>query len=163
MPLSKSLNARLNEQITNEFYSAQVYLAMSCMFEDLGLKVLAALYRKQAAEEREHGLKFVKYIPDVEGRVELQAIAAPSAKYSSVLAAIEAALAHERKVTQQIHDLMALALEEKDYATQAFLQWFVTEQVEEVGTQLQLVQAAKLAGDRLLHLEAYVAQSGLLK
>ncbi len=163
MPLSKALNAKLNEQITNEFYSSQVYLAMACMFEDRGLKVLAALYFKQAEEERQHGLKFVHYIPTVEGHVELQGISAAPAKYETPLAAIEAALAHERKVTQQINDLMTLAESEKDYATRAFLQWFVTEQVEEVETQLQLSQVARIAGERLLQLEAYVAQSGMLK
>ncbi|MEW6251544.1 MAG: ferritin [Planctomycetota bacterium] len=163
MPLSKAMNAKLNEQITNEFYSSQVYLGMASMFENMSLKVLAAFFFKQAEEEREHGMKFVKYIPEVEGEVQLHPIPAPPPKYNSVLAAIEAALAHERKVTQQIHDLVALAETEKDYATRAFLQWFVTEQVEEVDTQIQLAQAARIAGERLLQLEAYVAQSGLLK
>ena len=158
MAVSKAMNARLNDQITNEFYSAQVYLAMACMFEEMGLKMLAAFFRKQAGEEREHGMKFVKFIPDVEGTVKLQAIPQPPGKYKSVTAAIEAALEHERKVTDQINQIMALAETEKDYATRAFINWFVDEQVEEVNTQLQLLQVAKIAGERLLQLEAYVAQ-----
>lgn len=157
MAISKAMNAKLNEQIASEFYSSQVYLAMACMFEGLGLKMLAKLYRKQTEEERTHALKILDYIFTVEGQVKLQAIPEPPAKYKSVLAAIEAALAHERKVTEQIHALAAFAEKEKDYATGSFLQWFIDEQVEEVDSQVQLVQIARMAGDHLLQLEAYVA------
>lgn len=160
MALSKAMNAKLNEQITSEFYSSQVYLAIACVFEELGLRMLAKLYRKQTEEERGHALKILDYITAAEGRPKLDAIAAPPAKYSSPLTAIEAALAHERKVTAQINALVTLADKEKDYATRSFLNWFVNEQVEEVETQLQLAQVARMAGDRLLHLEAYVAHVG---
>jgi len=157
MPLSKAMNTKLNEQITSELYSSQVYLAMACMFEDMGLKMLAKLYRKQTEEERAHALKILEYIPSVEGKVRLLAIPEPPAKYTSVLAAIETALAHERKVTAQINDLVALADKEKDYATRSFLNWFVDEQVEEVESQLHLAQIAKMIGSSLVQLEAYVA------
>jgi ferritin len=157
MAISEKLNAKLNEQITNEFFASQTYLAMSCMFDDMGLKMLSKLYRKQAEEEREHAMKILDYIPQVEGTVKLQSIPEPQAKYESVLAAIEAALAHERKVTQQIHELYALAEADKDYASRSFLQWFVDEQVEEVDSQLHLAQIARYAGDHFVQLEAYVA------
>ncbi len=155
MALSKAMNARLNEQITNEFYSAQVYLAIACMFDDLGLKNLAKVYRKQTEEERSHALKILDYIISAEGKVKLQPIAEPPAKYASVLAAIETALAHERKVTAQINELVTLANKEKDYATGSFLKWFVDEQVEEVETQLHLTQVAKMAGNNPFYLELY--------
>ncbi len=158
MALSEAMNSKLNEQITNEFYASQLYLAIACMFEERGLKMLAQLYRKQTEEERSHALKILDFIPTVEGRVRLQAIPEPPAKFPSVLAAIEAALEHERKVTGQIHDLMTLAEKEKDYATRVLLRWFVQEQVEEVDSQLHLVQIAKMAGENVLQLEAYVAQ-----
>jgi ferritin len=157
MPLSKAMNTKLNEQITSELYSSQVYLAMACMFEDMGLKMLAKLYRKQTEEERAHGLKILDYISSIEGKVHLVAIPEPPAKYTSVLAAIEAALAHERKVTAQINDLVALAEKEKDYATRSFLNWFVDEQVEEVESQLHLAQISKMIGSNLVQIEAYVA------
>jgi ferritin len=157
MALSKTMNAKLNEQITSEFYSSQVYLAMACMFEEMGLKMLAKLYRKQTEEEREHALKILDFIPSVEGKVKLQAIPEPPAQYPSVLAAIEAALEHERTVTKQINELVALADEEKDYATRSFLNWYVDEQVEEVQSQAQLAQIAKMVGNNLVQLEAYVA------
>ena len=89
--------------------------------------------------------------------MRLLAIPEPPAKYTSVLAAIETALAHERKVTAQINDLVALADKEKDYATRSFLNWFVDEQVEEVESQLHLAQIAKMVGSSLVQLEAYVA------
>jgi ferritin len=157
MALSKAMNNKLNEQITNEFYASQVYLAMACMFEDMGLKVLAKLYRKQTEEERGHALKILDYVPSVQGTVKLAALPEPPAKYRSVQAAIDAALEHERKVTSQIHALVTLAEKEKDYQTQSFLKWFVDEQVEEVESQLYLSQLAGMAGDRLLQLEAAVA------
>jgi ferritin len=157
MALSELMNGKLNEQITNEFYASQLYLAIAGMFEERGLKMLAKLYRKQTEEERSHALKILDFIPTVEGKVRLQAIPEPPSKFPSVLAAIEAALEHELKVTSQIHDLMALAEKEKDYATRALLGWFVQEQIEEVDSQLHLVQIAKLAGEHVLQLEAYVA------
>lgn len=157
MPISKAMNAKLNEQVTNEFFASQTYLAMACMFDDLGLKMLAKLYRKQTEEEREHALKLIDYILSIEGSVKLQAIPEPKAKYPSVLAAIEAALEHERKVTANFEELTALAEKDKDYATRSFLTWYVNEQVEEVEQQVYLVQLARMAGDRLLQLEAAVS------
>lgn len=157
MPISQTLNAKLNEQITNEFFASQVYLAMACMFEEKGLRMLAKLFRKQTEEEREHALKLLNYLPTVEGHVKIAAIPEPPATYPSVLAALEAALAHERKVTEQFNVLMAMAVKENDYATQSFLKWFVDEQVEEVDSMVNLVTIAGMAGEHYLQLEAYVA------
>lgn len=157
MPISDAMNTKLNEQITNEMFASQLYLAMACMFEDMGLKNLARLFRMQTEEERGHALKILDYIPQVEGKVTLAALAAPPAEWPSVEAAIEAALEHERKVTGQVNDLMALAEKENDYASRSFLNWYVDEQVEEVDSMSSLLQAAKLAGKNLLQLEAYVA------
>jgi ferritin len=159
MALSKAMNGKLNDQITSEFYSSQLYLAMACMFEDLGLKMLAKLFRKQTEEERTHALKILDYVAAAEGTVRLDAIPEPVAKYRTVQTAIDAALAHERKVTDQIHALVALAEKEKDYQTQSFLKWFVDEQVEEVDSALHLSQIARMAGDHLLGIEAYIAHT----
>ena len=157
MAVSEALNAKLNDQITNELYSSQVYLAMACMFEGMGLKMLSKLYRKQTEEERSHALKILDYLATVEGKPTLKAIAQPPAGYPSPLAAIDAALEHERGVTRQIAELMSQAESEKDYATCSFLKWYVDEQVEEVDSQLHLAHIARLAGAHLLQLEAYVA------
>jgi ferritin len=157
MPISDAMNAKLNEQIANELNASQVYLAMACMFEAQSLKMLAKLFRKQTEEERGHALKILDYIPEVEGKVVLHAIPQPTMDYPTVEAAIEAALNHERKVTQQINDLVALAERDKDYATRNFPNWYVEEQVEEVDSMITLLQIAKMAGKNLLQLEAYVA------
>jgi ferritin len=119
--------------------------------------MLAKLYRKQADEERTHALKILDYIPTVEGHARLQAIPEPPMQFDTPLAAIQAALDHERKVTDQINALMALADQENDHATRVLLRWFVEEQVEEVDSQLHLLQVAKMAGPNILQLEAYVA------
>ena len=159
MPLSEAMNKKLNAQITHEFTASQIYLSMACMFEGMGLKNLARRFRQQTEEERGHALKILDYVAEAEGQVRLHAIPEPPAEWPTVVDAIAAALAHERKVTGQINELVALADQEKDYATRSFLNWFVDEQVEEVDSMVALLQAAKLAGDRLLQLEAFIAHS----
>ncbi|MBI5865386.1 MAG: ferritin [Planctomycetes bacterium] len=156
MHISKAMNAKLCEQISNEFGASQAYLAMACMFDGLALKGLAKLFRKQTDEEREHALKILDYVLEVGGDVKLAALPAPKSDFSSVKAAIDAAHKHELRVTQQIHDLVALADKEKDYASRSFLQWFVDEQVEEVSSMEHLLRIAEMAGVNLLQLESYV-------
>ncbi len=156
MNLSQAMTGKLNAQITSEFNASSIYLAMACMYEDLGLKVLAEHFREQSDEERGHGLKIVKYLNDVGAPVRLQQIPAPPADFGGVVGAIEAALKHEQMVTQQIHDLVGLAEQEKDFTTREFLQWFVDEQVEEESSTNDLLQAAKTARENWLQLEMYL-------
>lgn len=158
MSISQAMSARLNEQITSELSASQKYLAMACVFESMGLKVLARRFRQQSDEERGHALKIVDYLLDVGARVTLQAVPQPKGDYPTALAALEAAVESELAVTRQIDELVALAEKESDYATRSFLQWFVDEQVEEVSTTTHLVQLAKMAGSNLLQLEACVHQ-----
>ncbi|MEW6595710.1 MAG: ferritin [Thermodesulfobacteriota bacterium] len=129
--MNTKLEKALNEQINAEFYSSYLYLAMSAHFETAGLPGCARWMQAQAQEEWFHGMKFYGFVHERGGRVELKAIAAPPAKWTSTLAVFENVLAHEQKVTGRINDLMDLALKEKDHATTIFLQWFVSEQVEE--------------------------------
>jgi ferritin len=134
MMISKAMNTKLNEQVAHEFGASQAYLAMACQFEGLGLKALAAHFRRQTEEERGHALKILDYVLEVGGKMTLSKLDAPPAEYRTVLAAIQAAVAHEKRVTAQIHALMKLAEKETDYATRSFLEWFVDEQVEEVSS-----------------------------
>ncbi len=157
MQIPKAVAAKLNEQVSNEFGASQAYLAMACQFAETGLAALAGHFRKQTEEERSHALKILDYLLSVGAKVVLAPLAAPPASHAGVRAAIEAALEHEKHVTRQIHELVALAEQEKDYATRSFLQWFVDEQVEEIGSMEQLLQVATLAGENVLQLEAYVA------
>ena len=160
MAISQAVNGKLNEQVTNEFMASQIYLSMACMFDSMSLKQLAGRFFKQTEEERGHALKILKYVLEAEGKVTLQALTQPPAEWPSVLAAIETALAHERKVTGQINDLVTLAAQEKDYATQSFLKCFVDEQVEEVASMAYLRDVAKLAGTNLLNIEMVVSHLG---
>ena len=160
MMISDKMCKALNEQVTNEFFAQQIYLSMSCMFDGKALKKLSEYFRKQAAEERDHGMKILDYILEQGGKVELQAVDAPPAEWPSVLAAVEAAVEHEKKVTGQVNDLCKLANEEKDYATRHFLGWFVDEQVEEVSSMQHLADVVKMCGNALLNIEAYLLHHG---
>lgn len=160
MVISKAMCDKLNEQVTHEFHASQIYLAMACMFESLSLKQLAGWFRAQANEERGHALKIIDYILAQQGKVQIGAVPQPPAEYPSVVDAIDAAVQHEVKVTNQINALVALAEQERDYATRSFLAWFVDEQVEEVDSVSHLREVARLAGKNLLQLEAYVAHLG---
>jgi len=160
MMISKKMNKQLNEQITNEFHAAHLYLDMACALMDEGLKILSAWFRHHAAEEREHGTKILDYVHEVGGKVKLQAIAAPGARPKTIQGMVEAALDHEWKVTKQIHALVALADQEKDYATRSFLQWFVDEQVEEVAVVTELLDVIRLSGGKnWLQVEARMAKA----
>jgi len=139
MLISDKMSARLNEQINNEQYAAHIYLAMAGAFEKMGLKVFAQYYYKQSAEETEHAMKIFKYVVDTGAEVKLKAIGEPEAKWSDAEEIVKAALEHELKVTGQINEIVALAEEEKDYATRTFLNWFVDEQVEEVSSAQEMV------------------------
>ncbi len=153
--ISSAMNRQLNDQIDSELLACQAYLAMACVLDGMALKGLAARFRKQSEEERGHAMKILDYVLEVGATVTLGALPAPKAKFASVVAIAEAALAHEEKVTQQINDLVALAEKEKDYATRSFLQWFVDEQVEEIASATHFLQLAKMAGTNLLNLDAY--------
>ena len=129
--LSKTIEAALNEQIKNEFYSAYYYLSMSAYFEAANLPGSAHWMRTQFGEEQTHALKLYDYVNSRNGRVTLLPIEQPPVSYDSPQEVWEQVLKHEQKVTAMIHHLYELAGKEKDYATQTMLAWFITEQVEE--------------------------------
>ncbi|HYN88921.1 MAG TPA: ferritin [Ardenticatenaceae bacterium] len=146
--LSNQMQAAMNEQIKNEFYSAYAYLAMSAYFEACSLPGFAHWMRLQAQEEVEHAMKFFDFLHDRGARETLQAIEQPPTEFETSLEVFERALAHEQKVTRMINDLYALATKDEDFATQAFLNWFVTEQVEEEKNATSVVDTLKMIGDR---------------
>lgn len=150
---------KLNEQIAHEFQAAHNYMAMACRFDNLGLKVLSQWFFRQGEEEREHGKRILKYLLDIGAEVSLAPVPAPVGNLTDPVTIVQTALHQEENVTQQIHDLVALAEQHKDYATRSFLSWFVDEQVEEVATMTELLQMLKLAGEHhLLQVEARVAK-----
>ena len=145
--LNERMENALNEQHNAELYSGYLYLAMSAWFQSVNLSGFAAWMRVQAQEELVHAMKFYDYINERGGRVTLKTIDGPPSEWESPLAAFEGAYAHEQKVTGMINDLVDLAREEHDHATEIFLQWFVTEQVEEEDSANEVVQKIKLMGE----------------
>lgn len=145
--LSPDLEAGMNTQIAAELYSSHLYLAMSAYCEAEGLPGFARWFRLQSDEERGHALKFLRHVVDRGGRVTLTGIDAPQADFDTPQGAFEAALAHEMNVTMMIDGLYGMAQQHGDYASQVFLQWFVTEQVEEERTASEIVQTLNAIGD----------------
>ncbi|HAA03803.1 MAG TPA: ferritin, partial [Syntrophobacteraceae bacterium] len=121
--------------------------SMGAYFQDLNLRGFAQWMKVQALEELTHATKFYGYVNDRGGRVILAAIDAPPSSWESPLTVFEDVLAHEQKVTGLINKLVDLAIKEKDHATNTFLQWFVTEQVEEEASANEVLQKLKLMGD----------------
>lgn len=145
--LDPKIQDALNGQINNEFYAAYLYLSMSAYFQSINLDGFAHWMRMQREEEIAHGMRIFDYVVDRDGRIELQALAKPPKDFDSALDVMRQALAHEQKVTERINELYELAVEKKDYPTQALLQWFITEQVEEEATAGQLVDQLELVSD----------------
>jgi len=146
--LSQALEKAMNEQLKNELYSAYLYLSMSAYCEAQNLPGFAHWMRLQAQEEVGHAMKFYNFIYDRGGRVTLQAIDQPPTEFESPLDVFEKTLEHEQQVTEAIHDLYALAVQEKDYPSQVFLQWFVDEQVEEEKSAMDIIGILKRIGDQ---------------
>ncbi len=142
--LSQKMQDALNAQINAEYYSSYLYLAMAAHCEAINLKGFANWMRVQTEEEMFHAMKFLDFVLERGGRVELKAIEAPQSKWESPLAIFEATLEHEQHVTSLINKLVDLAIAESDHATNSFLQWFVNEQVEEEATADGILQQLKL-------------------
>lgn len=145
--LKEKLLKALNDQLNREYYSAYIYLSMAAHAESVNLPGFASWMRLQYDEEIAHALKFFDFIHDRGGKVVLQAIDKPPSKFKSPLDLFEKTLEHERHVSQKIRDIYALAVKENDYESQVFLQWFITEQIEEEKTADDIIQTLKRAGD----------------
>lgn len=157
MKISKKLNDTINAQIGEELKASNAYANMASYFNNLGLLRLSTMFFAQSEEEREHAMKFLRYLLDVDGDVAIPAISAVPTSFDGVKAAFTMALSWEKDVTSKINHMMDLAVEEKDYATQDFLRWYVTEQVEEEATMSHLLLLAEAIGERsILTLEAHL-------
>ncbi len=144
--LSKTMEKELNEQVNKELYSAYLYMAMAAYAASIGLNGFAHWFSVQAKEEFTHTEKFYHFIIERGGRVKLATIDEPPHDFKHALGIFEETLKHEQLVTQRIHNLVALARKENDFATDNFLQWFVAEQVEEEASVDEILQKIKLTG-----------------
>jgi ferritin len=145
--ISKIVESELNKQIQSEGYSSQLYLSMACWAERQGLAGVADFMYKHSDEERFHMLKLVKYINERGGQSVVPSLNEPPRDFSTLRAMFEELLAHEMEITNKINELVNLTLQEKDYTTHNFLQWYVSEQLEEEALARAILDKLKIIGD----------------
>lgn len=145
--ISEKMQKALNEQINAELFSSYLYLSMSAYFESENWFGFSKWMQVQSQEEYGHAMKFIKYLNDVDVRIILDAIEKPKSKWKTPLEVFEESHKHELYITERINSLAGLAVQEKDYSTSLFLNYFITEQVEEVSTVAQIIHKFKLLND----------------
>lgn len=144
--IGKKMESALNEQVNRELYSAYLYMSMSSFSDTIGLKGFANWFMVQYHEEMLHAMKIYEYIIRQAGKAKLMSIQEPPSAFDSPLDMFEKTLAHERFITKSINDLVDLAIAERDHASQIFLQWYVTEQIEEEENDNDIIAKLKLVG-----------------
>ena len=145
--ISKKVENALNDQIRKEFHSSYLYLSMAAQLSSMNLNGFAHWTKIQAGEETKHGMKIYEHLNARNGRVVLQQIDAPQSNWKSPKEMFQDAYQHEQKVTESINNIVELAATEKDRATEAFLQWFVNEQVEEEASTNEILQKLQMIGE----------------
>ena len=145
--IAKKIEDAFNAQINAEIYSSYLYLSMSAALEGMNLPGFASWMRVQVQEETAHAMKLYDYIIERGGTVTLTTIDGPPTTWKDVTAVMTATLEHEQEVTRLINSLMDLSLAEKDHAATMFLQWFVSEQVEEEASAMEILGKLEIAGD----------------
>ena len=150
----------LNEQVGHEFGASQQYIAIAVYYDGETLPLLAAHFYRQAVEERNHAMMIVQFLLDSDHAVEIPAVEAPQTTFSDARAPVALALEQEKRVTEQIAALAALAREEGDLVGEQFLHWFLQEQREEVASLSSLLAVTERAGDNVLLVEEYLARTG---
>jgi ferritin len=149
---------RLNAQIANEFAAQQQYIANAVYFEAQTLPRLAAFFYAQAVEERNHAMMMVRYLIDADAEVVIPGVAAPETQFADLVAPVALALEQEKRVSDQIGALAAVAREESDYQSEQFVQWFLKEQVEEVATMSALLAVVGRSSDAPMFVEDYLVR-----
>ena len=161
MLISENILGALNAQVGHEFSAMLQYVAIAAHFDRETLPLLAAHFFQQAEEEKEHAHKFIKFILDTNGRVSIPALPAPQAEFHAAEEAVQLSLDQEKRVSQQVNQLVHIAKDENDYTPETFLNWFVQEQLEEVASMEDLLSIVQRAGEgNLLRVEEYLARKG---
>lgn len=145
--LSDTLHSELNQQINRELESAYIYFSMAADLESRSLDGFAHWMKTQAQEEVAHAMKIYQYLIDQGCKVTLLALPQPQTEFASPLEVFEKALEHEKKLADSLNKLSDLAMQEKDNTTYSFLEWFLTEQVEEIATASAIVDKVRMVGD----------------
>ena len=149
---------QLNEQIAHEFAAHQQYVACAVYFDGEKLPQLAGFFYRQALEERDHAMMMVQYLLDADEEVAIPGVEAPQNPFEDIVAPVQLALDQEKRVTGQVNQLMAIAREDHDYASDQFMQWFIKEQVEEVATMSDLLRVVERSRDDPMEVENYMAR-----
>ncbi|MDG1041177.1 MAG: ferritin [Polaribacter sp.] len=145
--LTSKIEDALNKQVTVEAASSQIYLAMASWAENLGFEGVSQFMYAHSDEERAHMLKLMKFINERGGHATISELAAPPTEFGSFKDMFQSLFDHEVFVSKSINDLVDIALQEKDYATHNFLQWYVSEQIEEEGLARNILDKINLIGD----------------
>jgi bacterioferritin B len=153
---------RLTEQIGYEFAASQQYIANAVYYDSQTLPRLAAFFYQQAVEERNHAMMMVQYLLDADANVTIPGVAAPETQFADVVAPVALVLEQEKRVSDQVADLMGVAREERDFLSEQILQWFLKEQIEEVASMSSLLDVVQRSSDSPMFIEDYLAreQSG---
>lgn len=159
MMLKERVVEALNEQLVSEFGASAQYVAAAVYFEEMVLPEVAQFFFRQAEEERMHAMKIVHFLLETGCKPIIPATPDLRNQFESAEDVVQMALEQEKRVTEEINSIMRIAVEEDDYTTQSFLQWFVNEQVEEVDTMTNLLQTIRHAGGNLLWVEDYVRRN----
>jgi ferritin len=159
MLISQKMNETINAQIGREFGAFLQYVAIATHFDGQSLPQFAHHFSRQADEERDHAMRFIRYLVDAGARVVIPAVGAPKSGFATAEEAVKLSLDWEQEVTRQIHAILELAQKENDHTTQQVLQWFVAEQLEEVSSMDKLLSVVRRAGEGgLLSVEEYLAR-----
>jgi bacterioferritin B len=158
MPTASAFAAKLNDQIANEFAAHQQYVACAVHYESVTLPQLAGFFFRQALEERGHAMMMIQYLLDTGAEVVVPGVTPPRTAFADVVEPIALALEQERRVSEQINELATTAREERDYASEQFLQWFIAEQIEEVATMSDLLAVARRSSERVAEIEGFLAR-----
>jgi ferritin len=150
--------SELNDQIGREFGASQQYVAVAVHYDALTLPRLADFFYRQALEERGHAMMMVQYLLDAGEQPAIPGVAAPRTDIDDVVEPIRIALEQEKRVTDQISGLAAIARDANDFVSEQFIQWFLKEQVEEVATMSDLLAVAERSQGRLAEIEDYLAR-----
>lgn len=159
MIIKSKLAEAMNTQIISEFTASAQYIAIAVYFDDAVLPELAGFFYRQAEEERMHAMKFVHFLLETGSRPVIPATPTLRNDFSDAADAVAYALKQEIRVTEEINALVSLAVSEGDHISNNFLQWFVTEQVEEVDTMNSLLQTIRHSAGNLLWVEDYVRRN----
>jgi len=162
MLLSKELESAINKQIGAEFAAGFQYISIASYFDADDLPQLAAFFYRQADEEHMHAMKFQHFLIDAGGQVRIPAVDETKYDFKSAEECAQLALDWETEVTNLIYGLVDIAVKDKNYIAQKFLDWFVTEQLEEIATMNTLLNTIRRAGNNLLWVEDYLARSPIV-